>query len=71
MGQCVAEMVAAQKFNEAKGDSIPAIYGSVTNGEQWRFLKLEGKTVTIDFTNYPLPPVAEILGFLVWMVQQF
>ena len=70
MGQCVAEMVAAQKFNEAKENPIPAIYGSVTNGAQWRFLKLEGQTVTIDFTNYPLPPVAEILGFLVWMVQQ-
>lgn len=69
-GQCVAEMVAAQKFNDAKGKSIATIYGSVSNGVQWQFLKLEGQTVTIDLTIYPLPPVEKILGFLVWMVQQ-
>lgn len=69
-GQCVAEMVAAQKFNEAKEKSIPTIYGSVSNGVQWQFLKLERQTVTIDLTIYPLPPVEQILSFLVWMVQQ-
>lgn len=70
LGQCIAEMVAAQKFNEAKGRSIWAIYGSVSSGTAWRFLKLEGQIVTIDLTDYPLPPVDKILGFLVWMVRQ-
>jgi hypothetical protein len=69
-GQCVAEMVAAQKFNDAKTKSIPIIYGSVSNGVQWQFLKLEGQTITIDLVIYPLPPVEQILGFLVWMVQE-
>jgi len=32
IGQCVAEMVAMQKFNEAKGKPISVIYGSVSNG---------------------------------------
>lgn len=68
-GQCIAEMVAAQRFNAAKNCSIPTIYGSVSNGTQWRFLKLEGNTVTIDLTDYPLAPVEQILGMLVWMVQ--
>lgn len=70
LGQCIAEMVAAQRFNEAKGRSILAIYGSVSSGTAWRFLKLEGQIVTIDLTDYPLPPVDQILGFLVWMVRQ-
>ncbi|MEG4858017.1 hypothetical protein QUB75_09915 [Microcoleus sp. K1-B6] len=70
LGQCIAEMVAAQRFNEAKGISISAIYGSVSSGTAWRFLKLEGQIVTIDLTDYPLPPVDKILGFLVWMVRQ-
>lgn len=70
LGQCVAEMVAAQKFNENKGRSIKVIYGIVSSGTQWRFLKMEGTTVTIDFTDYPLPPVEQILGFLVWMVRE-
>lgn len=69
IGQCIAQMVAAQQFNKFKGRTIAAIYGSVTSGSQWRFLKLENQTVTIDLTDYPLPPTEQILGYLVWMVQ--
>lgn len=69
IGQCIAEMIAAQKFNQAKNKPITTIYGTVSSGTQWRFLKLEEKTVTIDLTDYPLPPVEQILGFLVWMVK--
>lgn len=68
LGQCIAEMVAAQMFNQANQVNIPTIYGSVSNGTQWRFLKLAGSTVTIDLMDYALPPVDQILGFLVWMV---
>jgi len=67
-GQCIAEMVAAQQFNQARGLTQPT-YGSVTSGTQWRFLKLEGTTVQIDLTDYPLPPVETILGILTWMTQ--
>jgi hypothetical protein len=70
IGQCVAQMIAAQKFNQAKGKSISIIYGSVSNGVQWQFLKLEQQTVTIDLTIYPLPSVEEILSFLVWIVKE-
>lgn len=68
IGQCVAEMVAAQKFNESKQKPFPTLYGSVSNGLQWQFLKLSGTEVTIDLKIYSLPPVEQILGFLVWMV---
>ena len=70
IGQCVAEMVAAQKFNIAKEKPLPCIYGTVSNGNQWQFLKLEATTVTIDLIVYPIPPVEQILAFLVWMIQQ-
>ncbi|MUH01858.1 hypothetical protein F7734_60260 [Scytonema sp. UIC 10036] len=70
IGQCVAQMIAAQKFNQAKGKCISIIYGSVSNGVQWQFLKLEQQTVTIDLTIYPLPSVGQILSFLVWIVQE-
>ena len=63
-------MVAANRFNQAKQLPIQTIYGCVTSGTQWRFLKLEQTNLTIDLTDYPLPPVDQILGFLVWMVQQ-
>ncbi|MEA5618401.1 hypothetical protein VB711_11205 [Cronbergia sp. UHCC 0137] len=68
LGQCIAEMVAAQKFNAANNITIPTIFGSVTSGTSWKFLKLEDNSVTIDITEYPLPPVEPILEFLIWMV---
>lgn len=68
-GQCIAEMVASQRFNAAKNRPISVIYGSISSGTQWRFLKLEGEIVTIDLMDYPLPPVQQILGMLVWMVK--
>jgi hypothetical protein len=70
MGQCIAEMVAAQKFNHQRQQPLLTIYGSVSSGTQWRFLKLQDSTVTIDLTDYPLPPIAQILSFLVWMVSE-
>ncbi|BAZ00925.1 hypothetical protein NIES37_49230 [Tolypothrix tenuis PCC 7101] len=69
LGQCLAEMVASQRFNQQKQQPISTIYGTVTSGTVWRFLQLEGQTVTIDLNDYPLPPVEQILGKLVWMVQ--
>lgn len=70
LGQCLAEMVAAQRFNKQKQQPIPVIYGTVSSGTVWRLLKLEEQTVTIDLTDYPLPPVDQILGILVWMMQE-
>ncbi|MBW4665986.1 MAG: hypothetical protein KME60_00730 [Cyanomargarita calcarea GSE-NOS-MK-12-04C] len=69
IGQCIAEMVAAQRFNEARGEPITTVYGTISTGTQWRFIKLEGQTVTIDLTDYPLPPIEQILSFLVWMAK--
>ena len=56
-GQCAAEMIAAQKFNLANGQNVSTIYGSVTTGTQWQFLKLSGKDLTIDTTEYALNPI--------------
>jgi hypothetical protein len=67
MGQCLAEMVAVQRFNQASQQMIPRIYGSVSTGTTWRFLKLEESTVTVELTDYPVPPVETVLSLLVWM----
>ena len=48
LGQCVAEMVAAQLFNQKEGKNIHIIYGTVTNGINWLFLKLIDNTVYIE-----------------------
>jgi hypothetical protein len=70
LGQCIAEMVAAQRFNQLKEKPIPVIYGCVSSGILWRFLKLEGTVVTIDLTDYGITPVDRILGYLSWMSEK-
>jgi len=69
LGQCAAEMLAAQRFNQQQECPIETIWGIVTNGILWRFLKLEGTVVSIDSLDFSLPPVDQLLGILVWMSQ--
>ena len=68
--QCMAEMVAAQAFNEKRGLSLPAIHGVVSTGTNWRFLRLDGKTAWIDTTEYYLRDVGRILGVLCHAVEE-
>ena len=70
LGQCVAEMLAAQRFNTEKGNNIPYIYGATTSGTDWRFLKLEGRRLHIDMVIYPIAQCDKILGILSSMVKQ-
>ena len=65
LGQCAAEMVAIRIFNERDKTPIPAVYGCVTSGNMWRFLKLDGSTLYIDEPEYYLSDVPKILGILV------
>lgn len=67
--QCIAEMVAAAKFNVENNTDVKTVYGCVTSGLLWRFMKLEGMVVTIDLTDYPLEPIDRLLAMLLWMVQ--
>jgi hypothetical protein len=47
LGQCIAQMVAAQVFNERAGQAPARMYGCVTTGEDWQFLGLVGTQVTL------------------------
>jgi hypothetical protein len=69
LGQCLAEMVAAQRFNISQKQDVGTIYGVVTSGTAWRFLKLEDRVVSIDLSDYALSPVDRILGVLIWMLR--
>lgn len=64
VGQCAAAMVAAQRFNSQKNPSITTIYGAVTDGGSWRFMRLREKTLVIDLTEISISEVEKILGIL-------
>ena len=69
-GQCVAEMVAAQRFNAEKGNDIPRVYGVTTTGMLWQFLKLEGQTLHMDMDVHTIERCDKLLGILASMVAQ-
>lgn len=64
LGQCVAEMVAAQIFNQQADNEISIILGVVTSGNIWKFLQLQGKECRIDLNEYYLQDLSKILGIL-------
>lgn len=68
LGQCAAQMVGAMKFNEKRKAAIKTIYGCVTTGAVWQFLKLENNELTIsNHLNY-LDNVEEIVGIFQYIV---
>jgi len=69
-GQCAAEMVAVQVFNHARGSRIETVYGVVTTGSNWRFLRLHGTTLSVDRTEYYLKEVGKIVGILLSMLRE-
>lgn len=60
-GQCLAELVAAQKIND---DAALPVYGIVTDGELWKFGKLVGDTFTSNREGYTVGDLAELFGAL-------
>lgn len=69
LGQCIAEMYAAYIFNEKEGAGLPAIYGVVTTGNVWKFLKLQNETVHVDFNEYHINQIDKIISILVDMIK--
>ena len=64
--QCIAEMYAAQIFNQQENESRQIIFGVITNGHEWLFLKLENNQVYLDIDYYNLNNLPELLG--IWQV---
>lgn len=69
LGQCAAEMVAAQIFNQREDHPLPAIYGAVTTGTGWIFLKLAEGQIAIDLKEYGIEQPDKIMGILSAMLK--
>lgn len=67
--QCFAELVAAQIFNTAEERNIDTLYGVVTSGEVWKFLRLQGTSAITDTDDYYLDNVERIVGIILSMLR--
>lgn len=70
LGQCIATMCAAQTINTAAKTDLPRVYGVVTTGSAWKFLKLESTAVTLDLVEYHIESLGKILAILSNIVER-
>ena len=64
LAQCMAETIAAQLFNQQKGNEIKKVYGVVTTGSLWKFMQLEDQTISLDLNEYFVGNLGKIIGIL-------
>lgn len=68
-GQCAAEMIAAQRFNTAApAPETGPVYGAVTSGSAWQFLRLDGTTLTLDPDEVYISDPGKIIAILLAIV---
>ncbi len=60
--QCIAQMEGARVFNERAGRTMDVIFGCVTNGEAWQFLRLADRVAEIDRRRFYIDNVGGILA---------
>jgi hypothetical protein len=64
LGQCIAAMVAAREFNAQSATPVSVVHGVTTTGSAWKFLRLEGSSVTLDVPEYFVAELGRIMGIL-------
>lgn len=62
LGQCVSQMVGAQRFNKTEETGISTVFGCITTGEVWLFLKLQDNALLINKERFYLNDIGKILG---------
>ena len=71
LGQCVAQMLGAQLFNQREGNKIEVIYGCVTTGETWQFLQLKENIIFIDAIRYYLSELNKVMWIFQYIIDIF
>lgn len=66
--QAAAQMYGVRLFNEKEGTPLKTVYGAVTDGKTWRFLKLEEDILYTDLEILYLDNLPLLLGTLQWVI---
>jgi hypothetical protein len=69
LGQCIAAMYAATVANQKANHPLSPIYGIVTTGVIWQFLRLVGDVVEIAPENINVSELPQLMGMLTAIVR--
>jgi hypothetical protein len=69
--QAAAQMIGARIFNQKNEEPISIIYGTITDGNTWRFMKLEDQIIWIDHAKYSLAEMPILLGIFQEIVDSY
>jgi hypothetical protein len=64
LGQCIASMYAARISNERTHERSGPVFGVVTTGAAWKFLRMEGDDVLLDREEHFIDNLPRIMGIL-------
>lgn len=64
-------MLAADRFNQTAGRTDVSVFGCVTTGETWQFLRLEGNVALMERRRFYIDQVDMILGAFQAIVNSF
>jgi hypothetical protein len=71
IGQCIAEMLAAQYINQKLKVGSEVVFGCVTTGTEWLFIQLKAQRATTHPTLYYFTDLPRIISIFQWMIIQF
>ncbi len=66
-GQCLAELIAAQKLNN---DQNKIVFGMVSNGKIWEFGKLQDDIFTKNIKFYTLEELTKLMSAISFLFQE-
>jgi hypothetical protein len=67
-GQAAAQMLGVFIINQKLNHPLDVVFGTVTDGNSWQFMKLENKIVYIDSRVYTLTELPIILGIFQYFI---
>jgi len=67
-GQCLAELIAAQKMNQ---NETQPVYGIVTDGELWQLGRLVGDVFTKEKTRIAITDLDKLFGAIGFLLADF
>lgn len=64
-------MIGSQIYNKKNNKEVDIIYGCVTTGDEWKFLKLENEFLTVDQNLYFFTQLETILGIFQKIIEHY